>query len=238
MKGLEERMRWVRGTVKVSAFAESIGVSRSSIENWEAGKHEPPADALYRICDTYGINEAWLLSGRGKMKRQSDAQALDERARGIHESLSNFRASAEEQPSPGYFLVPVYSVAASSGHGAVPLAAELLDPMMFPRRLLRRLSSSPDSKLCIVFNRGESNEPEIMDGDAMLVDRGIERIVGDAFYIFDLGGVLLVKMIERLAAGGIALKSKNPAYEREIIPQAEAEAIAVFGRVVWRGGLV
>ncbi len=237
MDGLGGRLRAVRGALKVPAFASSVGVSRSSIENWEKGNHVPPGDVLARVCDLYDVNEAWLLSGRGRMTR-TDVSLLMERALGVHEDALHLRAAPEAESPPGYFLVPVYRVSASSGHGAVPLAGELLDPMAFPRRLLRKLTGSAESKLCIVFNRGESNEPEIMDGDAMLVDRGIERVRDDAFYVFERGGMLLVKMIERLAAGGVVLKSKNPAYERETLSAADAETITVFGRVIWRGGLV
>ncbi len=77
-----------------------------------------------------------------------------------------------------------------------------------------------------------------MNGDAMLVDRNVERIVGDAFYVLGHDDQLFVKAIEQKLNGDILLKPRNPAYREETLERGEDVWFQVFGRVVWRGGLV
>ena len=80
---------------------------------------------------------------------------------------------------------------------------------------------------------------ELNHGDAMLVDRGVERVVDEASYVFDQEGALFVKMIERLVDGGISVKPRNPQFgPPQILTREQASRITVFGRVRWRGGLL
>lgn len=230
-----ERLREVRGREPRVVVQAKTGISPSSLANYENGRLPDPA-FIVRFCEAFGINEAWLLTGRGPKLREPQSRNLLEQAYGVGESQASFRANL--QAPEGYFLVPVFDVAASSGHGTFPTPSEDREPLAFPITQLRRLSSSTFEKLFVVFNRGDSNEPDIYDGDVMLVDRGIERLADDAFYVFEFEGALMVKLIERMLDGRVALKSRNPAYREEILSKDDAARLRVFGRVVWRGGLV
>jgi len=172
-------------------------------------------ETMVRLCEAKNISLDWLATGRGAIP-SADADEI----------------------GGEWVLVPVYKVEASSGHGAFPTREELREPVKFPRALLRRLASGAIEQLSIVFNRGDSNEPDIMDGDAMLIDRGIERLADDAFYVFGYDDVLMVKQIERLIDGRVKLRARNPNYSEETLSREDAARLNVFGRVVWRGGLV
>lgn len=198
---------------RISA-AEAAGVVPEQLAKWIKGQAKPPFEAVRRLSGAKAVSLDWLASGEGTM----------------------FAAAADLGEE--WVLVPVYDVAASSGHGAYPTADEEREPLAFPRALLRRLASAAFDRLVVVFNRGESNEPDIFDGDAMLVDRGIERLADDAFYVFSYDGALMVKLIERLLDGRVALKARNPNYREEILSRDDAARLTIFGRVVWRGGLV
>jgi phage repressor protein C with HTH and peptisase S24 domain len=235
MSGLGQRLRDARGQESRDAAAGRLGVHPNTLAKYETEARVPDAELLLRACEIYGVEEAWLLSGRGEM-RPGSADRLIQRAYGVGGSSSRHA----ETPAPeGYELVAAYDIAASSGHGAYPAAEEEeKEPLAFPRALLRRLASAGVDKLVVVFNRGESNEPDIFDGDAMLVDRGVERLADDAFYVFRHDDALMVKLIERLLDGRVALKARNPGYREEILSKEEAARLTIFGRVVWRGGLV
>jgi phage repressor protein C with HTH and peptisase S24 domain len=56
--------------------------------------------------------------------------------------------------------------------------------------------------------------------------------------VFAFDDALMVKAIERLLDGRVALKARNPSYREEIISKEDATRLKVFGRVIWRGGLV
>lgn len=61
--------------------------------------------------------------------------------------------------------------------------------------------------------------------------------MGDAFYILDGDGVLLVRETERRVDGSVVLRSRNPEYDPQIISKAAVAELQVFGKV-WAGGLV
>jgi phage repressor protein C with HTH and peptisase S24 domain len=194
--------------------AETAGVVPEQLAKYIKGRVKPPFEVVQRLAAAKNISLDWLASGDGAMRAET-GELGDE-----------------------WVLVQVYDVEASSGHGSFPVPDEEREPLAFPRALLRRLASSSLDQLSVVFNRGESNEPDISDGDAMLVDRGVERLRDDAFYVFSHGEALMVKLIERMLDGRVALKARNPSYREEILSKEDAARLTLFGRVIWRGGLV
>ncbi len=50
-----------------TAFAEKIGRSKRSIQEWESGRNEPPERALRLIEQTFNVNPEWLRHGKGEM---------------------------------------------------------------------------------------------------------------------------------------------------------------------------
>ncbi len=47
------------------AFARSLGVSKSALNRYISGKNEPKASAIKLLLDNFGVNPAWLITGRG-----------------------------------------------------------------------------------------------------------------------------------------------------------------------------
>lgn len=56
IKGLREK----RG-LKQGQFADSIGISRQSMSNYESGKHSPDIDVVVRMADFFGCSTDYLL---------------------------------------------------------------------------------------------------------------------------------------------------------------------------------
>jgi SOS-response transcriptional repressor LexA len=48
-----------------SAFAESIGISRSHSYHLERGTQKPPREVLERLATVYNVNLNWLIHGKG-----------------------------------------------------------------------------------------------------------------------------------------------------------------------------
>ena len=68
-------------------FAESLGVSRGVIVNFESGATVPKPQFIDLICTVYNVNRAWLESGEGEMFAD---RSLDEKiGRFIAEALSD-----------------------------------------------------------------------------------------------------------------------------------------------------
>ena len=60
-----------------TAFAEKIGRSKRSIQEWESGRNEPPERALRLIEQTFNVNPEWLRHGRGEMFLKKEEPARD-----------------------------------------------------------------------------------------------------------------------------------------------------------------
>lgn len=237
MSTFGQRLRQVRGKLSRERFAVRLGTSVSSIRGYEADKHDAPQSFLMRVTREFSsVNEAWLISGRGEMGGEA---AEPQRPYRHERSVSATGPSDLSADQAGQFmLVPIWSVEASSGFGSYVGREEARGYLAFSREWLTRNSPSGTDSLCVVFNRGDSNAPDINHGDALLVDRGAEKIVDDAYYVFDREGALLVKMIERMVDGRLALKSRDAAYEPQMLSREEAARLRVFGRVRWRGGVL
>lgn len=62
-----ERLKKIRGRMSQATFAASIGITQRAVVNYETGGRLPKGTVLRKICEQYGINEDWLLTGTGAM---------------------------------------------------------------------------------------------------------------------------------------------------------------------------
>jgi phage repressor protein C with HTH and peptisase S24 domain len=97
------------------------------------------------------------------------------------------------------------------------------------------LGVEPD-RLLVETALGESMQPNIQDGDLLLVDTAEDRFRSFGVYVVEIAGERLVKRVQPKLDGSLTLISDNPAYEAEHIPPAQASDIHVVGRVVWTCG--
>jgi SOS-response transcriptional repressor LexA len=67
MKSEAERYLFVleKSGLSKSAFAQSIGISRSHSYHLERGTQKPPRDVLERLATVYNVNLNWLIHGKG-----------------------------------------------------------------------------------------------------------------------------------------------------------------------------
>lgn len=192
--------------------AKVAGVVPDQLARYVRGAASPAFETVVKMAEARGVSLDWIATGKGRMKPDGDE-------------------TGELQ------MVPVWNVVASSGPGSYVIDESLHGHLAFSRAWLLSLHI-PLNDLHVVFNAGDSNSPVISDGDAMLIQRDIERLQGDAFYVFDAEGTLLVKQIERRADGSVVLRSRNPEYEPQVIPKSAVERLRIFGMVVWVGGSV
>lgn len=190
------------------------GVTVEQLSKYERGEAKPPLETIARLAVEKGYSLDWIANGSGVPK------------------------GGEQEDVAEFALIPVWSAEASSGFGAFVDIDEMGQRLAFSRAWLRSSRATAEKNLYVVFNRGDSNEPDINHGDAMLVDRGVTNLSDDAYYVFDRSGLLLVKMIERMVDGHVILKSRNPRYSEQTLAPDEAAAITVFGRVLWRAGVL
>ena len=126
-------------------------------------------------------------------------------------------------------------VEASAGPGA--LADEHVAEKarwFLPEGMIRHEGGANPDAVRVLRVRGESMEPELSEGDRLLVDTS-RRVpaTGEMFVLWD-GNGLVVKRVERIAdAGGEAglrLKSTNAEYADYTAPAGD---VHVVGKVLW-----
>lgn len=59
------RIRLLRKKLNLSGekFGEAIGVTKTAVSCWEAGKHGPADSAIKLICKTWNVDYFWLTEG-------------------------------------------------------------------------------------------------------------------------------------------------------------------------------
>ena len=134
--------------------------------------------------------------------------------------------------------IPEVDVEASAGPGA--LADEFVAERarwFLPEGMIRYEGGAAPGAIRVLRVRGESMEPELSEGDRLLVDTA-RRVpeTGEMFVLWD-GGGLVVKRVEHVrdddgAAPELRLKSANPDYADYT---CLAEDVHIVGKVLWTG---
>jgi phage repressor protein C with HTH and peptisase S24 domain len=60
-----------------TAFAESIGISRSHSYHLEMGTQKPPREVLERLASVYNVNLNWLIHGKGPSGLQDETVEIE-----------------------------------------------------------------------------------------------------------------------------------------------------------------
>ncbi len=68
---MKERIKKIRREAGLTQekFAERLGIKRNTVATYETGKSEPMDNIIVSMCREFGINEVWLRSGNGEMKK-------------------------------------------------------------------------------------------------------------------------------------------------------------------------
>ena len=79
IKSENERIQEVRKTLGMTLekFGQRLGVTKVAISNIEKGHRNVTEQMKKSICREYGVNEAWLTSGNGKMFLSDEVKRLD-----------------------------------------------------------------------------------------------------------------------------------------------------------------
>lgn len=80
---MNERIKKLRKSLDLTQqkFADSIGMKRNTVANYETGKCEPSNSVISLICKGFNVNEEWLRTGKGEMFEPKPSAALDALAR-------------------------------------------------------------------------------------------------------------------------------------------------------------
>ena len=201
-------------------LARLTGIGYSTISELERGGMQT-STKLRVIADSLGVSLRWLETGKGP------------------------KAAAEPAPTDDeYTDVVGYSQAVGLGAaGAEAMDYAETHSLKFKKSSLRRRGIL-NKPLAVYYGKGDSMEPTIMDGDAILFDSSDTRPVDDVLYVIQVAGngnpEYFVKRAEVLDDGTVLFRTDNPAgdhnWKRSKRMDSKKHPITVIGRVHWIGG--
>jgi len=141
-------------------------------------------------------------------------------------------------PDAEFVFVPRYNVEAGAGAGRVVERESEIGKLAFRRDWLAQKGVAVKN-LAVIRIKGDSMAPTIRDGALVLVDTGQEKVTQDGIYVLMYEGELVAKRLQvDFAAGGVIIKSDNPAYDQQHVAKDAAENLYIIGRAIWAGGEV
>lgn len=74
---MQNRIKELRKSLGLNQteFGEKLGVTTSAISGYELGTRVPSDAIIKSICREYGVNETWLRTGAGDMRRSRSREA-------------------------------------------------------------------------------------------------------------------------------------------------------------------
>jgi len=218
--GIETRIAAVANLYETRKQAAlTAGVAMSSLSRWIAGEGMPAFDSLAALAAARGVSLDWIATGQGEMCL-ADSEASE---------------GALSAPDADYAYIPLYDAYISQGHGAWNEGARVLAMLALTRYSLRKKGLEP-KQLAAVRVDGDSNEPELSEGDTVMVDLSRNHFQGEAFYVIRLNDLLFAKRLQREFDGSMSVISANSAYHPVRVPVERLDSLEIVGRVVWAGG--
>ncbi len=251
-----DRLRQIRGDRSQRDIASDLKVAVNSWRRYESGEREPSAEILRELART-GWNPTWVLTGEGdeRLSPDTDAKMVGLLAGQLLGDPESERAYAEESERlskarklgqrmalsaypddlQDYCFVPHLSVRAAAGAGQVVESEQIVAWMAFRRSYLQSLGV-PARSACLIRVRGHSMDPDLRDGDTVLIDTSdTTPTARPGVFAFRVGntGELAVKRISARADGTWDISGAPDWPTQCAVPRDEQPL--VIGRVRWSG---
>lgn len=177
------------------------------------------SSTIDKLCKALGVNAQWLQYGRGPIE-----------------------GSAANDSDDGWAEVTGWSQAAGLGAGAEAQEYAETHKLKFKASSLRRrgIYGRP---LAVYYGKGDSMEPTINDGDAILFDTSDTKPVDGVMYVIQVEGAAHPEYFVKRALvldGVTYFESDNPAgdhhWRKPKRMDSKRQPITVIGRVHWIGG--
>ena len=201
-----QRVFEATGIASQTELASALKINRSAIT--QARKKDAIPDKwmlqMYRI---FGINPDWLETGSGPTFLKQSV---------MDDSL--------------FKNVPKVKARLSAGGGSFEIGSEIKGYYGFRKDWL--ITKGNISKMVLMDIFGNSMEPEIKDGDTVLIDESQKDILAGAVYAVGVDDTIMVKRLEK-HPNKLVLRSDNKEYAPIYLQGDEINSIRIIGKVIW-----
>ncbi len=192
------------GIKSQNELAVFLKVNRSAITQAKK-KGLVPENWIFKLSRSFDLNPDWLEKGKGQQHTAGN----------------------------GFLRIPKVRARLSAGGGSFQVDAERdgHNYYSFHRNWLRKKGDPDRMMLMDIF--GNSMEPELRDGDTVLVDGTQTDIVAGSVYALGIDDVIMIKRVEKHPPGRLVLISDNSRYAPIYLQGDEIRSVRVIGKVIW-----
>jgi len=191
-----------------SELSSIIGVNPSSIT--QARKRDKiPANWILQLCLKYGLNPNWLEREIGPV------------------FIPPFNNTEDE-----FVQIPKARARLCAGGGSFEVQSEIEGYYSFRNDWLSRKGKAGNMVIMGVF--GNSMEPELKEGDVVLIDKSQKDILAGSLYAVGIDDTIMVKRLEKRPQK-LVLLSENPKNETIYMVGEDLNRVQIIGKVLWVG---
>lgn len=222
MIGIGDRVRLVRESKTPKKWsrkqlAAMTGISETAISDLELGRSQRSL-SLHKLADALGVTATWLETGKGP------------------------RDKAAAAPDDPFTEVVAFSAAVGLSDGVEAQEYTATHGLKFRSDSLRR-KGLLGADLAVLYGKGDSMEPVIETGDAVLFNRDDTTPRHECLYVVQLPGVNLHDQISvkraELIGDIVTFRALNPAgdhhWRSPRLMNDRRNPITVVGKVCWVG---
>jgi phage repressor protein C with HTH and peptisase S24 domain len=194
------------GIESQTELAKILQVNRSAVTQARK-KGSVPDRWLLLLFREFGLSPEWLETGVGRIF---------------------LTQSPKDEFS--FKKIPKVRARICAGNGSFETDGVIQGYYSFRVDWLKRKGSAEKMVLMDIF--GNSMEPEIKDGDTVLVDQSQKNVLAGAMYAVGIEDTIMVKRIEKRPSQ-LVLLSNHKDYEPIFLAADDAGNVRIIGKVVW-----
>lgn len=201
-----KRIYHATGISSQAELASALNINRSAITQARK-KDSIPDKWVLQLYRSFGLNPDWIESGIGHTFQQ--------------QSNPNDNAFAD---------VPKVKARLSAGGGSFEVGSEIEGYYAFRNDWLKAKGTIDKMVLMDIF--GNSMEPEMKDGDTILIDESQKDVLAGAIYAVGVDDTIMVKRLEK-HPNKLVLISDNKDYSPIYLQSEEINSVRIIGKVIW-----
>jgi len=202
-----DRVFEATGIDSQTELARVLKINRSAVTQARK-KGCVPDRWLLQLYRKFGLNPEWVESGAGR----------------------TFLRTAAKDPVRQFGKIPKVTARLCAGDGSFETGADVQSYHAFQTDWLRSKGKPESMVLFDIF--GNSMEPEIKNGDTVLIDQSQQAILAGALYAVGIEDTIMVKRIEK-RPNKLVLLSNHKDYLPVMLTREEASAVRIIGKVIW-----
>ena len=200
-----QRVFEATGMASQNELASALKINRSAITQARK-KDSIPDKWILQLYRSFGLSPDWLETGTGR---------------------TFLKQSAETSP---FKNIPKVKARLSAGGGSFEVGSEIEGYYAFRKDWLATKGTRNKMVLMDIF--GNSMEPELKDGDTILIDESQKDILAGAVYGVGIDDTIMVKRLEKLP-NKLVLLSDNKDYSPIYLQGVEIDSVRIIGKVIW-----